>query len=215
LGNEILEVKNVGKSYDSLEVFTNISFKVDSTEKIAIIGGNGVGKSTLLEIIMGKLKADNGSFNWGQTVTTSYFPQNSTDLVTGSEPLYDWIQAHDAKWHIDEIRQCLGRMLFSGEEQSKEVNACSGGEKHRVMLSKMMMDDANYLVLDEPNNHLDLEAIVSLGEALYNYKGGVICVSHDRELIDAFAGRIIKINKDGSIIDFKGTYEEFIVVHDS
>jgi len=213
LGNEILEVKNIGKSYDSLEVFTDISFKVEGTEKIAIIGGNGVGKSTLLEIIMEKIKADNGSFNWGQTVTTSYFPQNSTDLVVGSEKLYEWIQGYDAKWHIDEIRQCLGRMLFSGEEQGKEVGACSGGEKHRVMLSKMMMDDANFLVMDEPNNHLDLEAIISLGEALHNYKGGVICVSHDRELIDAFANRIIKINADGSVIDFKGDFEEFMDVH--
>jgi ATPase subunit of ABC transporter with duplicated ATPase domains len=213
LGNEILEVKNLGKSYDSLEVFTDISFKVEATDKIAIIGGNGVGKSTLLEIIMEKLEADNGSFNWGQTVTTTYFPQNSTDLVVGSEKLYEWIQGFDAKWHIDEIRKCLGRMLFSGEEQSKEVGACSGGEKHRVMLSKMMMDEANYLVMDEPNNHLDLEAIISLGEALHNYKGGVICVSHDRELIDAFANRIIKINDDGSIIDFKGDFEEYMEVH--
>ena len=104
-------------------------------------------------------------------------------------------------------------MLFSGEEQKKLVDACSGGEKHRVMLSKMMMDTANYLVMDEPNNHLDLEAIVSLGEALHNYKGGVICVSHDRELIDAFANRIIKINKDGSVIDFEGSFEEFMDTH--
>jgi len=213
LGNEILEVKNLAKSYDSLEVFNNISFKVEGTDKIAIIGGNGVGKSTLLQIIMDQLPADNGSYNWGQTVTTSYFPQNSTDLVVGDEKLYEWIQGHDPKWHIDEIRQCLGRMLFSGEEQGKEVGACSGGEKHRVMLSKMMMDDANFLVLDEPNNHLDLEAIVALGEALHNYRGGVICVSHDRELIDAFANRIIKINNDGTIIDFEGDFETFMEVH--
>ncbi|HIC78420.1 MAG TPA: ABC-F family ATP-binding cassette domain-containing protein, partial [Sulfurovum sp.] len=215
LGNEILEIKNIGKSYGSLEVFTDISFKVERTDKIAIIGGNSVGKSTLLEIIMEKIKADNGSFNWGQTVTTTYFPQNATDIVVGSDKLYEWIQGFDPKWHIDEIRKCLGRMLFSGEDQSKEVGACSGGEKHRVMLSKMMMDDANFLVLDEPNNHLDLEAIISLGEALHKYQGGVICVSHDRELIDAFANRIIKINADGSIIDFKGDYEEFIEVHES
>jgi ATPase subunit of ABC transporter with duplicated ATPase domains len=215
LGNEILEIKNIGKSYDSLEVFTDISFKVEGDDKIAIIGGNGVGKSTLLEIIMEKIKADNGSFNWGQTVTTTYFPQNTTDMVVGSEKLYEWIQGYDPKWHIDEIRKCLGRMLFSGEEQSKEVGACSGGEKHRVMLSKMMMDSANFLVLDEPNNHLDLEAIISLGEALHNYKGGVICVSHDRELIDAFANRIIKINSDGSIIDYEGDYESFIETHES
>jgi len=213
LGNEILEVKNLGKSYGDLEVFNDISFKVEATDKIAIIGGNGVGKSTLLEIIMEKLPADKGSFNWGQTVTTSYFPQNTTDLVAESEKLYEWIQGHDAKWHIDEIRKCLGRMLFSGEEQSKEVGACSGGEKHRVMLSKMMMDSANFLVMDEPNNHLDLEAIVALGEALHNYQGGVICVSHDRELIDAFANRIIKINDDGSIIDFEGNLEAFMEEH--
>ncbi len=213
LGNEILEVKNIAKSYDDLEVFSDISFKVEGTDKIAIIGGNGVGKSTLLEIIMEKLPADKGSFVWGQTVTTTYFPQNSTDLVVGSEKLYEWIQGHDAKWHIDEIRQCLGRMLFSGEEQDKSVGDCSGGEKHRVMLSKMMMDSANFLVLDEPNNHLDLEAIIALGEALHNYKGGVICVSHDRELIDAFANRIIKINEDGTILDFEGSYEEFIEAH--
>jgi ATPase subunit of ABC transporter with duplicated ATPase domains len=214
LGNEILEVKNLAKSYGSLEVFNDISFKVEKTDKIAIIGGNGVGKSTLLQIIMDKLPADSGSYNWGQTVTTSYFPQNTTDLVVGEEKLYEWIQGHDPKWHIDEIRQCLGRMLFSGEEQSKEVGACSGGEKHRIMLSKMMMDAANFLVLDEPNNHLDLESIVALGEALHNYKGGVICVSHDRELIDAFANRIIKINEDGSIIDFEGSYEEFTAAHE-
>jgi len=127
--------------------------------------------------------------------------------------IYEWVQGHDPKWHIDEIRKCLGRMLFTGEEQGKKVESCSGGEKHRVMLSKMMMDDANFLVMDEPNNHLDLEAIIALGEALHNYQGGVICVSHDRELIDAFANRIIKINNDGTILDFEGDYETFVSVH--
>jgi ATPase subunit of ABC transporter with duplicated ATPase domains len=210
IGNEVLEVKNLAKSYNGEEVFSDISFKVEKGDKIALIGGNGVGKSTLLNIIMEKLEADSGSFNWGQTITTSYFPQNTTDLVMGSEKLYEWLQGHDPKWHIDELRKCLGRMLFSGEEQGKAVGSCSGGEKHRVMLSKMMMDSANFLVLDEPNNHLDLEAIIALGEALHNYKGGVICVSHDRELIDAFANRIIKINSDSSIIDFEGDYETFV-----
>jgi ATPase subunit of ABC transporter with duplicated ATPase domains len=130
--------------------------------------------------------------------------------VTGDVELPQWIQGFDAKWHIDDIRKTLGRMLFSGEEQKKKVDACSGGEKHRIMMSKMMMDSANFLVMDEPNNHLDLEAIVSLGEALHRYEGGAIVVSHDRELIDAFANRIIKLNEDGTIIDFEGTYEEFV-----
>jgi ATPase subunit of ABC transporter with duplicated ATPase domains len=104
-------------------------------------------------------------------------------------------------------------MLFSGEDQEKEVGACSGGEKHRIMLSKMMMDAANFLVLDEPDNHLDLEAIVALGEALHNYHGGVICVTHDRELIDAYANRIIQIHEDGTLVDFEGDYESFVATH--
>jgi ATPase subunit of ABC transporter with duplicated ATPase domains len=210
IGNEVLEVNGISKSYDDEKVLENITFKVNQDDKIALIGSNGVGKTTLLQILMGKLEADSGSYNWGQTIHTSYFPQNTTDIVTGDVELPQWIQGFDPKWHIDEIRKTLGRMLFSGEEQKKKVDACSGGEKHRVMLSKMMMDSANYLVMDEPNNHLDLEAIVALGEALHNYQGGVICVTHDRELIDAFANRVIKLNEDGTMIDFEGDYEAFV-----
>jgi len=134
--------------------------------------------------LMEEIKPDSGTLKWGQTVSVSYFPQNTTDLVKGDNKLYDWIQAHDPKWHIDEIRKCLGRMLFTGEEQIKVVDSCSGGEKHRMMLSKMMMDSANFLVLDEPNNHLDLEAL-SLWVRLYMIIKVGYCVTHDRELIDA------------------------------
>jgi len=210
IGNEVLEVVELSKVYDGKAVFENLSFKINKGDKVALIGSNGVGKSTLLEILMGKREPDSGSFGWGQTVTTTYFPQETTDLVVGDEELPQWLQGHDPKWHIDELRKCLGRMLFSGEEQKKKVDSCSGGEKHRVMLSKMMMDSANFLVMDEPDNHLDLEAIVALGEALHNYQSGVICVTHDRELIDAFANRIIKLNSDGSVIDFEGDYEAFV-----
>ena len=210
IGNEVLEVEKISKSYEGQKVFENLNFKVNKGDKIALIGANGVGKTTLLQILMEEIDADTGHFKWGQTIAFSYFPQNTTDLVVGDEELPQWIQGFDAKWHIDDIRKTLGRMLFSGEEQKKKIDACSGGEKHRVMLSKMMMDSSNFLVLDEPNNHLDLEAIVALGEALHNYQGGVICVSHDRELIDAFANRIIKINEDGTIIDFEGDYESFV-----
>ncbi len=208
IGQEVLEVEGVSKSYDEV-VFENISFKVEKGDKIALIGTNGVGKTTLLEIITENLKPDSGSVKWGQTIFTTYFPQNTTELIKGEENLYGWIQGFSKDWHIDEIRKCLGRMLFSGEDQEKKVDALSGGEKHRLMMSKMMMDSANFLIMDEPDNHLDLEAIVSLGEALYNYDGNVICVSHDRELIDAFANRIIEIKPDGSVIDFKGNYEAY------
>ena len=210
IGNEVLEVNDIHKAYDDNKVLNGVSFKVDKNDKIAIIGGNGVGKTTLVEIIMGNIKPDSGSVKWGQTVTPTYFPQNTTEKLDAHEKLYEWIQGHDLKWHIDEIRQCLGRMLFNGGEQEKEVVACSGGEKHRIMLSKMMMDSANYLVMDEPNNHLDLEAIIALGEALHQYQGGVICVTHDRELIDAFANKIIKIKDDGTIDIFEGNYEEYM-----
>ncbi len=210
IGNEVLEVVELSKFYDGKAVFENLSFKINKGDKVALIGSNGVGKSTLLEILMGKREPDSGSFSWGQTVATTYFPQETTDLVVGDEELPQWLQGHDPKWHIDDLRKCLGRMLFSGEEQKKKVDSCSGGEKHRVMLSKMMMDSANFLVMDEPDNHLDLEAIVALGEALHNYQSGVICVTHDRELIDAFANRIIKLNSDGSVIDFEGDYEAFV-----
>ena len=210
IGNEVLEVNDIHKAYGDNKVLNGVSFKVNKEDKIAIIGGNGVGKTTLVEIIMGNLEPDSGSVKWGQTVTATYFPQNTTEKLDAHEKLYEWIQGHDLKWHIDEIRQCLGRMLFNGEEQEKEVVACSGGEKHRIMLSKMMMDSANFLVMDEPNNHLDLEAIIALGEALHQYQGGVICVTHDRELIDAFANKIIKIKDDGTIDIFEGNYEEYM-----
>ncbi len=210
IGNEVLEVNDIYKSYGDNKVLNGVSFKVEKSDKIAIIGGNGVGKTTLVEIIMKNLEPDSGSVKWGQTVTPTYFPQNTTEILNSDEKLYEWIQGHNKDWHIDEIRKCLGRMLFSGEEQEKKVSDCSGGEKHRIMLSKMMMDSANFLVLDEPNNHLDLEAIIALGEALHQYKGGVICVTHDRELIDAFANKIIKVKDDGTIDIFEGNYQEYI-----
>ncbi len=209
IGQEVLEVEGLGKSYGNEIVFEDLSFKIEKGDKIALIGTNGVGKTTLLEIITENLSPDNGSVKWGQTIHKTYFPQNTTEIIKGDENLYSWIQGFSKDWHIDEIRKCLGRMLFSGEDQEKKVGALSGGEKHRLMMSKMMMDFANFLILDEPDNHLDLEAIVALGEALYNYEGNVICVSHDRELIDAFANRIFELKPDGSFVDFKGNYEEY------
>ncbi|DAB34755.1 MAG TPA: ABC transporter ATP-binding protein [Sulfurospirillum sp. UBA12182] len=209
IGNEILEINDIKKSYGSNEVLKGISFKIEKGDKVAIIGSNGVGKTTLLNIIMGELKQDGGEIKWGATIEPSYFPQNTTEIINGDEQLFEWLQGYDANKDLDEIRKCLGRMLFSGEEQKKSIQNISGGEKHRMMLSKMMLQKGNFLVLDEPDNHLDLEAIIALGEGLYNFVGNVICVTHDRELIDAFANRIIEIKPDGSVVDFKGDYEAY------
>ena len=210
VGKELLTVKNISKAYDGNVVLDNINFTVEKCDKIALIGTNGIGKTTLCEILEGNLQADSGEVLWGATIQNSYFPQNATDIIEGDITLYDWLRNFDRDADISEIRNCLGRMLFNGQEQEKKVNSCSGGEKHRMMLSKIMLEQGNFLVLDEPTNHLDLEAIIALGEGLLAYAGSVICVSHDRELLDAFANRIIEIQPGGTIIDFKGSYEEYI-----
>ena len=210
VGKELLNVKNISKSYDGQLVLNNISFSVDKDDKIAILGPNGIGKTTLCEIMVENVKPDSGEIHWGATIQNGYFPQNATEIIKGDMTLYDWLRNFDRDADISEIRNCLGRMLFNGQEQEKQVNACSGGEKHRMMLSKIMLEQPNFMILDEPTNHLDLEAIIALGEGLLAYAGSCICVSHDRELLDAFANRIIEIQKDGTIIDFKGSYEEFL-----
>lgn len=210
ISKEILELKNVCKSYDGEVVLKDVSFMLEKGDKIALIGANGVGKTTLCEILMENIKPDSGEVNWGATAQISYFPQNTTDLINGDITLYDWLRDFDRDADISEIRSCLGRMLFNGQEQEKGVQNCSGGEKHRMMLSKIMLERRNFLLLDEPTNHLDLEAIIAMGEGLLAFEGHTICVSHDRELLDAFANRIIEIQEDGTIIDFSGTYEEFL-----
>ena len=209
MGDEALNVVNISHAYGDNKVLNDISFKVVPNEKIALIGGNGVGKTTLMKILVEEIKPNAGEVQWGATIESSYFPQDTADIIEGEGTLYDWLRAFDPKREIAEIRNCLGRMLFNGEQQEKSVVSISGGEKHRMMLSKMMLENGNFLLLDEPSNHLDLEAIVALGEALRDFKGNVICSSHDRELLDAFANRIIEIQHDGTIIDFKGSYEEF------
>jgi ATPase subunit of ABC transporter with duplicated ATPase domains len=211
LSQKNFKLTHISKSFDDIIVFKDLNLKVNKGDKIGIIGPNGVGKTTLCKLIVNdNLKPDNGEIKWGQTVQYSYFPQDTTDRIKGNETLYDWLRSFDKKADISEIRNCLGRMLFNGEEQEKSVSKTSGGEKHRMMLSKIMFEGGNFLILDEPTNHLDLEAIVALGEGLYNYEGNVICVTHDRELLDAFANRIIEIKESGEFIDFLGTYEEYI-----
>ncbi len=210
MGDEALHLENVNVAFGDNKVLNDINIHIEPGEKIALIGPNGVGKTTLVKTIMEELKPDSGVVHWGATIEPSYFPQDTTDKIKGDGTLYDWLRAFDPKRDIAEIRNCLGRMLFNGEQQEKAVTNISGGEKHRMMLSKMMLEEGNFLVLDEPTNHLDLEAIIALGEALHSFPDNVVCVSHDRELLDAFANRIIELKPDGTYIDFKGSYEEYV-----
>ncbi|KIM11065.1 MAG: ABC transporter ATP-binding protein [Sulfuricurvum sp. PC08-66] len=210
MGGEALEIHGISHQYGENKVLHNISMRIEPGEKIALIGHNGAGKSTLCKIIMEEVKPTKGSVKWGATIEPSYFPQDTTDRITGTGTLYDWLRGFDPKREMAEIRNCLGRMLFNGEQQEKSVSSISGGEKHRMMLSKMMLESGNFLVLDEPSNHLDLEAIIALGEALREFDGNVICVSHDRELLDAFATRVVELHYDGTYTDFHGTYEEYV-----
>lgn len=211
IGNEALDLDSVTFAYEDGEsVYEGLSLSIKPGDKIGLIGPNGAGKTTLLRLMMEELSPAEGSIKWGATVQPGYFPQNATDIVKGDMSLYEWLRQFDPKADTTTIRSNLGRMLFSGEEQEKMVDALSGGEKHRMLLSKLMMDQPNFLLLDEPNNHLDLESIIALGESLYNYPGNVICVTHDRELIDAYANRIIEIKADRSMTDFRGSYEEYL-----
>ncbi len=213
IGNEALECEGVSHSYGEKQVLKDVNLKILPGDKIALIGANGVGKSTLCKILVEELQPDSGAVKWGATVQRGYFPQNVSEEISGEETLYEWLRNFDKRAESAEIRSNLGRMLFSGEEQEKSINALSGGEKHRMVLSKLMLEGGNFLVLDEPTNHLDLESIIALGEALYRFSGNVICVSHDRELIDAYANRIIelKFGENGAeLVDFRGSYEEYL-----
>ena len=208
IGNELISLNEISKKFDKKVILDNFNFKLEKGDKVAIIGKNGVGKSTLCKIIMNEISPDSGNVHIGATIELGYFAQDINNKLTSNLKLYEYLQDNKNK-DLDEIRKCLGRMLFSGAEQEKSVKDLSGGEKHRVMLSKLMLIKPNLLILDEPNNHLDLEAIIALGEALYQFKGSAICVSHDRELIDAFANRILHLKGDGEIVDFRGTFEEY------
>ncbi len=210
IGNEALNLENLSFSYGSLQVLRNLNLTILPGDKIALIGRNGIGKTTFCELICECLSPQEGTIKWGATIERGYFPQNTTESIKGAETLYEWLWNFDKKKESSEIRNALGRMLFSGEEQEKSVDALSGGEKHRIMLSRLMLEGGNFLVLDEPTNHLDLEAIIALGEALYKFNGNIICVSHDRELIDAYANRIIEFREDNEIVDFRGSYEEYL-----
>lgn len=208
-GKEILSVKKLSKTVDGKKILNNISFTVLKGDKIAFVGSNSIAKTALFRILMGEIKYDSGSIEWGKTITKSYFPQDNSEYFKNDETIIEWIGHY---YNIDDetvLRSFLGRMLFSGEDVFKKVPILSGGEKARCMLSKCMLESPNFMILDEPTNHLDLESITSLNNGLIKYDGEMLFASHDHQFVETIANRIIEIT-DSGIIDRKCTYDEYL-----
>ena len=209
IGNEVLEVEGLTKTVDGVKVLDNVSFRLDREDKVAFMGDE-IAITTLFNILMGVEEADAGTFKWGVTTSQSYLPKNHNDFFEGCEySLVDWLRQFSEEKSESFIRGFLGRMLFSGEEALKQAHVLSGGEKVRCMLSRMMLSNSNVLVLDDPTNHLDLESITSVNKGLEKFPGVMLFSSHDHEMIQTLANRIIEITP-GGIMDRKTTLEEYL-----
>ena len=209
IGNEVLEVEGLTKTVDGVKVLDNVSFRLDRDDKVAFMGDE-IAITTLFNILMGEEEADAGTFKWGVTTSQSYLPKNHNEFFDGCEySLVDWLRQYSEEKSESFIRGFLGRMLFSGEEALKQAQVLSGGEKVRCMLSKLMLSNSNVLVLDDPTNHLDLESITSVNKGLEKFSGVMLFSSHDHEMIQTLANRIIEITP-GGIMDRKTTLEEYL-----
>ena len=208
-GNQLLAVDNLAAAVDGQPIFRNVSFTLDKGDKVAIVGRDDRAASLLFDILFEQIKAGQGSFHWGTTITPSYFPKENTEFFDTDLNLVDWLRQYSTEKDESFIRGFLGRMLFSGEESQKKSNVLSGGEKVRCMLSKMMMEAGNVLVLDDPTNHLDLESITALNNSLRDFQGTLLFTSHDLQFIDTIANRIIELTPEG-ILDRRMSYEEYL-----
>lgn len=209
-GKDILEVSGISKTVDGVKVLDNVSFLINKGEKIALIGENELGQTTLLRILAGELEPDEGSFKWGTTTSQSYFPKDNSDYFKNSDlTMLQWFAQYSPDDTETFMRGFLGRMLFSGDDVYKQVKVLSGGEKVRCMLSRMMLTGANILLLDQPTNHLDLESITALNNGLIDFPGNLIFSSQDHQFIQTIADRIIDIHMDGTITDRSMTYDEY------
>lgn len=209
LGTKVIEGTDLSKVY-SHTLFKDFNINIGNEDKIAIIGTNGVGKTTLLKILIKELEPCNGTVKVGETAKISYFPQDANDVLNMEDRAIDWLAHFSPEEGLNEteLRSFMGKMLFSGDEVYKPIRVLSGGEKARLIVAKMMLESGNVLVLDEPTNHLDLESIEALNYALTLFKSTLIFVSHDREFINSLATRVIEVTED-KIIDFPGTFAEY------
>ena len=209
IGNEVLTVTNLSKTIDGEKVLDNVSFTVGHDDKIAFVGSYGIAATTLFQILAGEMEPDEGDYKWGITTSNSYFPKDNTAYFDSNDTIVDWLMPFSPEKDATYVRGFLGRMLFKGDDGLKKVNVLSGGEKVRVMLSKMMMLGSNVLLMDEPTNHLDMESITSVNNGLIKFPGVVLFTSQDHQFIQTIANRIIEFTPNG-MIDKVTTYDEYL-----
>ncbi len=208
-GQQVVVIKQLCKQFGAQQVLQRVNITVKRGEHIAIVGKNGIGKSTLLKIITGHLQADSGTYTWGHEIQIAYFPQEQHDLQQSRLSVYEWLSRHTPANASSALYAMLGRMLFDQNDCKKPVSALSGGELARLKFAQIILEKPNVLILDEPTNHLDMESCDALAQALKTYPGTIIAVSHDRHFMHHFAQRIITIHERG-VDDFVGTYDEYI-----
>lgn len=208
-GKTILEVRSISKTIDGVKVLDDLTFTMNRGDKIAFVGPNHIAKTTLFEILSGNLEPDSGSFEWGVTISMSYFPKDNSKEFDTDYSITDWLRQYSTEKDDTYVRSFLGRMLFSGDEALKVTRVLSGGEKVRCMLSKIMLTMSNALIFDEPTNHLDLEAITSLNNGLIEFPGVLLFSSHDHQFIDTIANRIIEFTPKG-VIDRMIRFDDYL-----
>ncbi len=209
---EIMTATGVTKSFDGRVILDNLNLEIMRGDKVGVIGANGVGKTTLVRCLIGELPLDSGDVKWGFGATWGYYPQDYSNEITPGMTALDWIMQYMTDEGPQHVRGLLGRMLFSGDDPIKPTEALSGGETARLLLVRLMLSQHPVLVFDEPTNHLDLESVSALAEGLSAFGGTVLVVTHDRDLVSEVATRILSFTPDG-LIDFHGTYEEYLEAH--
>ena len=211
IGNEVLEVHNISKTIDGVKVLNDVSFIMGHDDKIAFVGSNELAKTTLFKILSGEMEPDEGNYKWGVTTSQSYFPKDNSSIFNDNDlAITDWLTQFSEIKDATYVRGFLGRMLFAGEDGMKRMKVLSGGEKVRVLLSRMMIEGSNVLILDEPTDHLDMESITALNNGMIKFPGVLLFASRDHQVVQTTANRIIEFMPDGSIIDKITTYDEYL-----
>ncbi len=210
IGNDVLFVEHLSKTIDGEVVFKDLNFTVGRNDKIAFVGGNERAKTTLFEIISGRMEPDEGYYKWGVTTSQEIFPKDYSNEFDNDLTIADWLTQYSENKDTTYVRSFLGRMLFKGEDGVKRVRVLSGGEKVRCMLSKMMISGANVLIFDEPTNHLDMEAITALNNGMTKFPGVLLFTTRDHQIVESTANRIMEFLPDGTLIDKVGTYDEYL-----